>query len=175
MAPWTWGVDTVEVGHGYRLGPCSGDADQFACISRDGSPVGSAELLTLPVDTFPALNGVDDPMESIDVVAADFLQTFADDRETTCPSLEFAGLDAVPVTVAAAPGLQFGFEERAGESVVEKVVQYGVRIRGDIHLFNVTAIAPGACLAPEGELTDPGVLDSILPGLDAALAVVKPG
>ena len=172
---WVWGVDTVDLGDGYRLGPCSGDADQFACISRDGALLGAAERLALPVDTFPALAGVDDPVESIAVIAADFVTTFSADRQATCPDLAFIALEPAQVTVARTPGLRFGFEELDGEVVVERVVQYGARIGGNVTLFNFTAIAPGACLAAEGELTDPAVLDLIGPGLEAVVAVVEPG
>ena len=42
LAPWVWGVEEVDLGDGYVLGPCSGDADEFACFSKDGSVIGTA-------------------------------------------------------------------------------------------------------------------------------------
>ena len=38
---------------------------------------------------------------------------------------------------------------------VEKNVIYGVRVEDTINLFSFSAIAEGACLSNEGELTDP--------------------
>jgi len=175
VEPWVWGIDEVELGEGYLLGQCEGDADQIACITKAGSVIGSAEHLDLRVDTFDILDGVDDPVDSIEIIAGDYLSTFAEDRQSTCPGLEFQALGPAPIVVAGSPGLRYGFEERNGGRVVEKNVVYGVRVENTINLFNFSAIAAGACLGNEGELTDPAVLDAILAALDSAMARVEPG
>jgi hypothetical protein len=172
---WAWGVGEVDLGDGYALGPCSGDADQFACISRNGSVIGSAEHLAFPVDAFDFLDGVDDPAESIELIAADYVSTFTSDREATCPNLEFVSLVPTTSTIGGREGLRYGFEELDEERVVEKNVIYGVRGDETIDLFGFSAIAEGACLSNEGELTDPEVLDFLLPRLDQAIAVVDSG
>jgi hypothetical protein len=59
--------------------------------------------------------------------------------------------------------------------VVEKNMIYGVRVNESIDLYGFAAIAEGACLSNEGELTDPVTLDSVLPALDQAMAVVESG
>jgi len=163
------------MGDGYVLGPCSGDADQFACISRNGSVIGSAEHLALPADNFDLLDGVDDPAESIELIAADYVSTFTADREATCPNLEFVPLAPTISTIGGREGLTYGFEELDGGRVVEKNVIYGVRGDETIDLFSFSAIAEGACLSNEGELADPAVLDFLLPRLDQAIAVVDSG
>jgi hypothetical protein len=173
--PWVWGVGVVDLGDGYALGPCSGDADQFACISRNGSVIGSAEQLALPADTFDLLDGVDDPAESIELIAADYVSTFTSDRESTCPKLEFVSLTPTTSTIGGREGLRYGFEELDRDRVVEKNVIYGVRSEETINLFSFSAIADGACLRNEGELTDPDVLDFLLPRLDQAMTVVDSG
>jgi hypothetical protein len=172
---WVWGVDEVELGDGYSLGPCEGDANQIACIGKEGSVIGSAERLELPVDTFDILDGVDDPVESIEIIAADYLSTFAEDRQSTCPGLEFQELAPAPVVIAGGPGLRYGFEERDGGRVVEKNIIYGARVESTINLFNFSAIADGACLGNEGELTDPAVLDAIQAALDSAMTHLESG
>ena len=173
--PWVFGVDEVDLGDGYALGPCSGDADQIACISKGGSVVGSAEHLAFPVDSFGLLDGVDDPVESMELIAADYVSTFTSDRESTCPNLEFEALEPSNATIGGRQGLKYGFEELDGDRVVEKNVIYGVRGDETIELFSFSAIADGACLSNEGELTDPAVLDFLLPLLDQAIAVVDSG
>lgn len=160
------------MGDGYALGPCSGDADEIACISKDGSVIGSAEHLALPADTFDLLDGVDDPAESIALIAADYVATFTSDRQSTCPNLEFVALATTSSSVGGRPGIRYGFEEVDGDRVVEKNVVYGVRQDETIHLFTFTAIADGACISNEGELADPEVLDLLLSGLDRVMAVV---
>jgi hypothetical protein len=172
---WVWGIDTVELGGGYSLGPCDGDADQIACITKDGSVIGSAEHLEFPVDTFVLLDGVADPVESVELIAADYVATFLADRRATCPDLEFRALAPAPVAVGGAPGLRYGFEELDGSEVVETNIVYGVRVDETIDLYGFAAIAEGACLSNEGELTEPVTLDRVLPALDQAMAVVESG
>jgi hypothetical protein len=174
-AAWVWGIDSVELGGGYAVGPCEGDADQIACVTKDDVVVGSAEFLSLPTESFDFLDGVVDPVESIALIAADYIATFQTDRQTTCPNLEFKTLAEVPVTVAGGGGLRYGFEELDGVQVVEKNLIYGVRIGENINLYSFAAIAEGACLSNEGELTDPAILDALLPGLDRVMALVESG
>jgi hypothetical protein len=157
------------------LGPCDGDADQIACITKDGSVIGSAEHLEFPVDTFVLLDGVADPVESVELIAADYVATFLADRRATCPDLEFRALAPAPVAVGGAPGLRYGFEELDGSEVVETNIIYGVRVDETIDLYGFAAIAEGACLSNEGELTEPVTLDRVLPALDQAMAVVESG
>jgi hypothetical protein len=175
LEPWVWGVEEVDLGDGYVLGPCTGDANQFACFSEDGSVIGSAEHLTLPAETFDHLDDVDDPVESIELIATDYVSTFTLDRQSTCPNLEFAAPAPASATIGGHPGLRYGFEEADGDRVVEKNVIYGVRKDDTIGLFTFSAIADGACLSNEGELTDPAVLDFLLPRLHQAMAVVESG
>ena len=172
---WTWGVDEVDLGGGYLLGQCEGDANQVACITKDGSAIGSAEHLEFPVDTFVFLDGVTDPVASVELMAADYVATFLADRQATCPHLEFRALAPAPVAVGGAPGLRYGFEELDGTETVERNMIYGVRVDDTIDLYGFAAIAGGACLSNEGELTDPDTLDDMLPALDRAMAVVESG
>ena len=172
---WVWGIDSVDLGDGHLLGPCEGDADQIACISKDGSVIGSAEHLEFPADTFEVLDGVTDPVASIELIAADYVATFLADRQATCPQLEFRALAPDPVEVGGASGLRYGFEQLDGTEAVEKNIIYGARVGDTIDLYGFAAIAEGACLSNEGELTDPDTLDSVLPALDRALAVVESG
>ena len=172
---WVWGIDSVELGGGHSLGPCEGDADQIACITKDDAVVGSAEFLLLPVDSFDLLDGVVDPVESIELIAADYVATFQTDRQSTCPNLEFKELTPGAVSVGGLPGLRYGFEELDGVEIVERNLIYGVRIGENINLYSFAAIADGACLSNEGELSDPAILDALLPGLDRVMALVESG
>lgn len=173
--PWVWGVDEVDLGDGYLLSQCEGDANQVACVSHDGSVIGSAEHLQFPVDSFGLLDGVTDPVGSVELIAADYLATFMADRRATCPHLEFRAVSPSPVTISGTPGLRYGFEELDGADVVEKSMIYGVRVDETIDFYGFAAIAEGACLSSEGELTDPATLDSLLPVLDRVMAVVESG
>jgi hypothetical protein len=165
----------VELGDGYFLGPCEGDANQIACFTSDGTVIGSAEFLALSVADFDLLDGVDDPIESVELIAADYIATFLADRQSTCPNLEFSELAPVTVDVGGVPGLRYGFEEQDGALTVEKNVIYGVRVEDTIDLYSFAAITEGACLSNEGELTDPATLDSLLTALDQVMAAVESG
>lgn len=172
---WLWGIDDVDLGGGYSLGPCEGDADQIACITKDDAVIGSAEFLTLSAESFEILDGVDDPVESVELLAADHVSIFAADRQSTCPNLEFKALAPLAVTIGGLPGLRYGFEELEGSRTVEQNVIYGVREEASINLFNFSAVADGACLSNEGELSDPAILGDLLPGLDGVMAFVESG
>jgi hypothetical protein len=116
---------------------------------------------------------VDDPVESMEIIAADYLSTFGQDRLTTCSHLDFQELEHAAVNIAGDPGLRYGFEERDAGRVVERNVTYGVRVEDSINLSVFSAIADGACLSNEGELTDPAVLETILVALDRAMAELE--
>lgn len=125
--------------------------------------------------SFDLLDGVDDPIESIELVAADYIATFLDDRQSICPSLEFRELAPVTVDVGGDPGLRYGFEEQDGDLTVERNLIYGVRVEDTIDFYSFAAIAEGACLSNEGELTDPATLGTLLPALDRVMAAVESG
>jgi hypothetical protein len=172
---WVWGIDSVDLGEGYTLGPCEGDADQVACITKDGAVVGSAEHLSLPVESFDFLDGVDSPVESVELIAFDYVATFSEDRQSTCPHLEFREVAPTAVTIGGRPGLRYGFEELDAGLVVERNLIYGVRVEPTLHLYSFAAIAAGACLSNEGELTDPALLDRLESGIDQIMAGVESG
>jgi len=175
LESWIWGIDSVDLGGGYSLGPCEGDANQIACITSNGSVIGSAEFLALPVTSFDILDGVVDPIESVELIAADYIATFLADRQSICPNLEFRELAPVTVDVGGDPGLRYGFEEHDGALTVEKNLIYGVRVGDTLSSYSFAAIAYGACLSNEGELTDPATLDSLLAALDRVMATVESG
>lgn len=170
--PWTWGVDTVNLGAAYTLGSCEGDADQIACIALDGTVVGSAEYFQLPVSNFDFLEGIENPIESIEAIAADYVATFEADRATTCPELGFESLGPDQVTIAGIPGLRYGFlQTNASKEAVEKNLIYGLRAADVVHIFGFSANAEGSCVGAEG--MTPEQLDTITPGLDQAMASVE--
>jgi hypothetical protein len=51
------------------LGPCEGDANQIACVTLDGVMMGGAEYFQVPVSDFDFLEGIDDPIESVERIA----------------------------------------------------------------------------------------------------------
>ncbi len=126
--------------------------------------IGSAEHLTLPADTFDLLDEVDDPVESIELIAADYIATFQTDRQSTCPNLEFKTLAECPSQWRRPPDFDTASKSSTAIRVVEKNLIYGVRMDETIDLYSFAAIADGACLSNEGELTDPAILDTLLPG-----------
>ena len=137
--------------------------------------IGSAEYLALPVDSFDLLDGVDDPVESIELIAADYVATFRPTASRPARTSSSGSWLQSRRRSAARQGLRYGFEELDGGRVVEKNLIYGVRGDDTIDLFNFSAIAEGACLSNEGELADPALLDSLLPALDQVMAVVESG
>jgi hypothetical protein len=167
---WHWGIDTVDLGNAYAIGPCIGEADQFACITLNNTVVGSAERLSLPVSNFDFLADTDDPLVSIELIASDYLASFNVDRETTCPDLEFEQIGPDRLIVAGQPGLRFGFSQTKEGDVVEKNLVYGIRTRDTVHLFNLSATAEGSCVGVAGP--EPQVLDQLTPNFERAIATL---
>lgn len=169
---WLWGVETVDLGEGYTLGPCEGDAVHISCIAVDGTVVGSAEYFQLPVSSFDFLQGIENPIESIEAIAADYAATFEADRAVTCPELAFEVLGPDPVTIAGMPGLRYGFQQtEPTEDVVEKNLLYGLRTAEFVHVFSFSANGEGSCVGADG--MTPEQLETIIPVLDQAIAVVE--
>lgn len=168
---WIWGIDTIDLGDGYTLGPCDGDADQIACIAFDGTVVGSAEYFRLPVSTFDLLAGIEDPIESIEAIASDYLATFKADRASSCPELGFESLGPDPVTISRMAGLRYGFlQTNSAQEAVERNLSYGLRAADVVHIFGFSGNAEGSCVGAEG--MTPEQVEAITPGLDRAVAAV---
>jgi hypothetical protein len=168
--PLDWTGDfSFDLGGGYALGPCEGDAP-IVCVSKDGWVIGTVEYITYDATTFDYLAGVEDPMESVALLASNYLDTFAADRTTSCPALRFAVIEPQPATVTGVPGVVFGFAEFDGEIEVERNLLFAARQVDLINLVNAGALDEGACVSAEGATLLPSDLEAIRPGLEAAIA-----
>ncbi|MGQ0848949.1 MAG: hypothetical protein ACT4OP_07505 [Actinomycetota bacterium] len=169
--PLQWGTGSHEFSGGLALQGCEGGAEQVACFYQDGNWIGTAEHLKLAVPTLDFLDGVDDPVESVQLVEADYLTTFEADRTSTCPQLTFQRIPERAVTVAGSPGIAFGFSQTEGDRVVEKNLLYAVRVEFLVRIFNFPSLDSGSCVGNEGALS-PSQLDAISADLDGVMAEV---
>ncbi len=171
-SPVDWSEDfSADLGNGYTLTRCEEGDAPIVCVNLDDGPVGIIEYLILDVATLTFLDGVEDPIESIRLLADDFLENFEMDRTSTCPHLAFVSLEQEPAVVGGVGGLSFGFSETDGDVEVERNVLIAARSGEVVRLVNIAAVEAGACVSNEGQFLTPGQLIDIIDPLAAAIAV----
>lgn len=144
MQDWTWKDHTVR--------SCGGEGP-FACIYSDGGFVGTIELFSAPVSSFPILDGVDDPKRAIRLIGEDFLTSFSQDRAEGCPSYRFTAKRPHAARVAGTVGASWGFSLSIDGDVTERSLLYGAVDDGTVYLVVANADSGHACVPAETGLT----------------------
>jgi hypothetical protein len=171
-SPVDWsGEFSADLGNDYTLTRCEEGDAPIVCVNLDGEPVGIIEYLILDVATLTFLDGVEDPIESIRLLADDFLENFETDRSSTCPHLTFVALEPEPGMVGGVDGLRFGFSETDGDVEVERNLLMAARSGEMVRLVNIAAVDAGACVSNEGQFLTPGQLAEVIEPLAAVIAV----
>jgi len=154
------GLD-LEVGGGFRLRNCEGDAP-LLCIERGGSTTGVIELTDH--------RGGDG--QTLAQRVADHYATIADDRQQGCPAgYEFTTVPPVAATVAGRDGLRFGFTGRLADGrPSEKTVGFMTEQDDVVRVIGVHAYEADGCLPPEGAPFTTADLDAFEPFLDEIVA-----
>lgn len=128
---------------GWSLEFCEGEGP-FLCVARGREPVGSVELLRLPVEDHAVIAEVlgrgGSEREALEAAAAEFFAALSADRKIGLG--EDYHLQADPptgATVIAKPGLRVVMEGRLAGRVQERIVQYHAIDRDTFYLLAATA------------------------------------
>lgn len=147
-----WGDISDHSYRGFDVGPCGGEAP-LACVSRSGVLLGTVEHWSAPTSDFDFLDGVEDPMQAIRLVADDFLRSTAESRPDECPGFGFIETRPRRTVVAGDPGFRWGFALTKDGKVVERTVTYAVVQDDVIHLLTANAAEADSCFVVEGGFT----------------------
>lgn len=162
---------TTDLGNGWSLGPCDGDAP-LVCFSHDGQGRGTAEIASfvLPDTLRDALESGRSPAQVLDLHAREYLDHFRDDRARGCGAdYVFSADEPRAMTVDGLAAIKTAFTGgAAGGPTTERVVRW-VALR-DGHLVSVVlhATADGACAPGLGSDAAPADLVELEPLIDAA-------
>ena len=143
----------VDLGDGYQLAHCPGDAP-IQCITHDGQPAGLLELASYPLGSLAEVEANREQGERAALRAhvEDFVDSLEEDRATGCGP-DYRLRAEPPKFVATSDGLlvRYGFSAGVGDVTTERTLQWA-GIRGEeLTLLSITAIDEGACV-PRDEL-----------------------
>jgi hypothetical protein len=170
-----WASRTVSIGApGWTIAFCEGEGP-FLCVSRDGSHIGSVELLAWPVEGYETVASMvsagRSEQEALEAAAADLLATLAADRTIGVdPGYEIVGDEPAVVPVAGKDGLRSGLRGILDGRTLERVVQYRVIDADTLYLLSATGMfVPDDGVTPLGEFRL-GDLEVFVPLLDRVAA-----
>ena len=167
---------SVDLGAGWRVEPCESGPPLF-CVRLDGETQGTFELMSQPASGYSEIRRVldagGDHQAALQAEAQAFLDIFAADRPAGCgPAYEVKPFGPRPTTLAATPGISYGFEGHQDGRLVERVRQFSTIVDGVVHSISLSAIDDGSCM-DDGELSELSVaqladLETALVGVIAA-------
>lgn len=168
---WSDPEAPVEAGDGWTVKACEGGGT-LLCVYRGGAERGVVEALSFPLDSFEGHAPGDDPADTLDRIAADFLDSMESDRQAGCgEDYRFEPIPPAPFQLGGQPALSYGFAgARADGTPSELNLQYATVV--DRHLVLVVAAAydAGGCPGKDELLSfDSADLAEFRPNLERLL------
>lgn len=171
-ASWEPGAAPVDLGGGWRVADCDGDAP-LLCVERGEEVVGTLELNHFPLsDELAAAEGEAELRAALRDFAASRHGDIAEDRRNGCGDDYLVEADPVAeVSMAGQPGVRYGFRGTDGGVTTEHVVSYATVAADQLWIVVADGAAADGCMGDD-ELTlfDPEVLRDLLPLLDRVVA-----
>jgi hypothetical protein len=139
---------------GWTLKFCDGEGP-FLCVEQGSEPIGSVELLRLPVERHSAVTGVigrgGSELEALEAVAAEFVAVLSADRKIGHGAdYQLRADRAAGQVVLGRPGLRLVVEGRVADRTLERIVQYYAIYRDSLYLLAASAMPGGG---PLGEFS----------------------
>ena len=160
------------------VGGCPGGGSApLRCVRRGDRVVAQLELLRYPTRTIDVLRDAPPAttVRRLHAVARDAFRTFRSDRVATCGAgTSFTGPVVSDQTVAGHPGVHWWFALNKAGRVDELVDTWATVVGRRLVLVRSAGYAAHACLPPEGERFDPGMLTSLRPALSDVVARIHP-
>jgi hypothetical protein len=148
VVDWERRVVSLEA-PGWTLAFCEGEGP-FLCVERDGRHAGSVELLRTAVADHSILTGTlrqgGSEVEALARAAADLVAIVDADRKGSHGADYRLLSEQAPATVMGTSGLRLVMEERLGDRVIGRIVQYYVIQRDTSYLFSATGMEGGGML-----------------------------
>jgi hypothetical protein len=123
----------------------------FLCVARGGRRAGSVELLRTAVGDHSILTGTlgqgGSEVDALAAAAADLVAIVAADRRGSYGAEYRLLSEQAPATVMSGSGLRLVMEERLGDRVIGRIVQYYAIQRDTSYLFSATGMEGGGTLA----------------------------
>lgn len=171
VVDWTDPSRAVEVGSGWVVRACQGDAP-LLCVERDGQVAGLVEATTFPTASFDDFDPTASEVESITAIAERFLSDLTADRAIGCgEDYRFEPQSPQPFVLAGLPGVSYGFSGTMPDGTPSELILRYATIVGD-HLVSVGADAydDHGCL-PDDEIPsfDSAGLRELRPHLEELL------
>ena len=165
--------DPVDLGDGWGLEPCEGDAP-IVCITRGGERAGLVELLSFPVDTLPEVAealAAGDEAAALDAHAEAYLRDIGDDRRRGCPDgYRFQPGKPRHVTTADGQAITYRFSGTFADGrASEQTIQYAGIRDGSLVIINVAGYEPDSCPSSEGQELSSSEVDGFAAVLDAVV------
>lgn len=157
---------------GWTFGPCEGGGKApLVCITVDGVWKGVIEHGSAPLDTFAEIPSGASGGEALDIVTAEYVESFRQDRSAGCADWEFVPANTESVTVAGSDGRVVGFALRRDGVVTEVSETRFAVIDDEIHWLTANALDPITACLVDPEVAAPTVAEweTLRPGF-AALA-----
>ena len=150
---WLAGDLSVDLGGGFTLAHCEGDAP-ILCVTRGSEPKGIVELSSFPVASLDLRRALSSgPRAALMAHVDDYLGSLRADRIAGCG--DGYTVTPLPTTITDGPEgpvASYGFTgARRGEAISVRTAQWAA-IRGEeLVLLNLSGYDDGACVPAEGE------------------------
>lgn len=146
IVDWTDSSKVLELGDGWTVAACEGDAP-LLCVSKDGVAQGGVEAASYDLDSIPDIDPEDDVDTQLRALAEGFMQAIGTDRAEGCgPDYVFEPIEPTPFVLANLPGMVYGFVGTMPDGRPSELnLQYATVI--DAQIVTVAAIAydEGGC------------------------------
>lgn len=146
MVDWHDSEAVASLADGWTVQACEGEA-LLLCVSRNGSPVGTVEALSYPVESFPDIDPDADTSSQLRTLADGFFEALGSDRADGCgPDYEFEAIPGRDFKLGWTPALAYGFTGTMPDGQPSELnLQYATIVGDQIVSIVATAYDEGGC------------------------------
>lgn len=140
IVDWEDPTKVVEVGGGWTIAACHGDAP-ILCVSKDGVAQGGVEATSYDIGALPHVDPEADSDAQLRSLAEGFTEAIGSDRSEGCgPDYRFEPIGPEAFVLGNTPGLAFGFQGTMSDGRPSELNLQYATIVGD-RIVAITAIA----------------------------------
>ncbi|MDX1744449.1 MAG: hypothetical protein R3324_00810 [Halobacteriales archaeon] len=143
---WSDPSTRADLGDGWIAAGCEGGAP-LLCIERNGTAVGTVELVSFPLESFTEVDPSRPVAENLDVIAAGFIEAMTADRSAGCGAdYVLTPIEVASFTLGEEQAASFGYEGAWSDGRPSELnLQYGAIIDDSIVLIVAAAYDEGGC------------------------------
>lgn len=146
LIDWSDPTVVAELDGGWTVAACEGGAP-LLCVERDGTVVGSVELISFPASSFTDVDPSRPVAENMAVIGSGFVQAMTEDRVAGCgPDYVLSPLELSSFSLGSLEGASFGYEGRWSDGRPSELnLQYGTVVGDSVVLIVAAAYDEGGC------------------------------